>query len=501
MIFFKYPFGLIPRKGMRTIVRAKYVIGYNGNDHVIFKNGAVVFEGDTILFVGQDFKGEADQTIDAGNAIVSPGFIDLNALGDIDHDLIHLEAPPEISRNLLWSEEYYLKGSHEVMSPQEEAFKSLYAYTQLITHGITTAMPITSVFYKKWAETYAELEAAVHHAGKLGLRIYLGPSYQSGTRVVKPDGSIEVVWDEEEGKKGLQRAMQFVKNFDGAYDGRIRGMLAPERIETQTPRVLQESKRYSDELGCPIRLHAAQGAFEYGWIRKQYHKTPIQFLAELGFLGSRTSIPHATYIPGYSDVTDGAIGDDLALLSESKTSVIHCPLVIGRHGRALETFRKYTRAGVNLALGTDTFPPDMFQNIRLGSSMARAQDKANSYYADFFRAATLGGARALGRQDLGRLAPGAKADLIIIDLNDFHFGLMDDPVRTLMISASGKDVKTSIIDGRIVMNDRKIEGIDFDALQQQGQAYYDKMKLGYCERDYQHLPQEKLFPPSFQMIE
>jgi 5-methylthioadenosine/S-adenosylhomocysteine deaminase len=486
---------------MRIKITARFVIGYNGNDHIIFKNGEVVYEGDTILFVGQNYIGAVDQTIDGGNAIVSPGFIDLNALGDIDHDLIHLEAPPEISKNLLWSEEYYLKGSHEVMSPEEEAFKSLYAYTQLITHGITTAMPITSVFYKKWAETYEELEVAVHHAGRLGLRIYLGPSYQSGSRVVKPDGSIEVYWDEEEGKKGLQRAVNFVKNFNGAYDDRIRGMLAPERIETQTPWVLQESKKYSDELGCPIRLHAAQGAFEYGWIRQHYQKTPIQLLAALGFLGSRTSIPHATYIPGYSDVTDGAVGDDLALLSESKTSVIHCPLVIGRHGKALESFGKYSSAGVNIALGTDTFPPDIFQNIRLGSSMARVQDKANNSYADFFRAATLGGARALGREDLGKLAPGAKADMIIIDLSPFHFGLWDDPIRTLMISASGKDVRTSIINGQVVMKDRKIEGIDFDELQKQGQAYYDKMKLGYCERDYQHLPQEKLFPSSFQVIE
>lgn len=488
---------------MKTKIQAKYIIGYANNDHILLENAEIVFEDDHILFVGRDYPEAVDKVISAGNALVSPGFIDLNALGDIDHDLVHLEAPNEIQKDLLWSEEYYLKGSHEVMRPEEEAFKSLYAYTQLICHGITTAMPITSVFYKKWAETYAELEAAAHHAGKLGLRIYLGPSYQSGTRVVKPDGSTEVYWNEEEGKKGLQRAVDFVKNFDGAYAGLIRGMLAPERIETQTPWVLQESKRYSDELGCPIRLHAAQGAFEYHWIREHYQKTPIQFLAGLGFLGKRTSIPHATYIPGYSDVTDGAQGDDLALLSEFNTSVIHCPLVIGRHGHALENFAKYTRAGVNLALGTDTFPPDIFQNIRLGSSMARAHNgsPAGCTYADFFRAATLGGARALGREDLGRLAPGAKADMIIIDLSGFHLGLMDDPIRTLLISASGQDVKTSIINGRVVMQDRKIDGIDFAELQRLGQAYFNKMKLGYCERDYQHLPEEKLFPSSFPISE
>jgi 5-methylthioadenosine/S-adenosylhomocysteine deaminase len=488
---------------MKTKITAKFIIGYQNHDHVILENAEIVFEGDRIIYVGFNFPQPVESVINAGNAIVSPGFIDLNALGDIDHDQIHLEAPEEIQKNLLWSEEYYLKGSHEVMTPEEEAFKSLYAYTQLILHGVTTAMPITSVFYKKWAETYEELEAAVHNAGKLGLRIYLGPSYQSGTRVVKPDGSMEVVFDEKEGRKGLQRAVSFIRNFDGAYDGLVHGMLAPERIETQTLAVLQESKRFSDEMNCLIRLHAAQGAFEYGWIRKHYQKTPIQLLSEIDFLGPRTSIPHATYIPGFSKVTDGANGDDLALLRDTKTTVIHCPVIIGRSGNALETFGKYRSAGVNIALGSDTFPPDIFQNIRMASSLARSKgDSINaSSYADFFRAATLGGAQALGRDDLGRLEPGAKADIVIIDLNDLRLGVIDDPLRCVIMCGSGIDVKTSIINGRIVMRDRKIEGVDLDKLRANGQLYFDKMKLGYCERDYMHIPQEKLFPSSFQRIE
>lgn len=68
--------------------------------------------------------------------------------------------------------------------------------------------------------------------------------------------------------------------------------------------------------------------------------------------------------------------------------------------------------------------------------------------------------------------------MIIVDLGKFHFGLLDDPLRTLLISASGSDVKTSIINGRVVMRDRQIQGIDLEQLQLQGQAYYDKMKLG-----------------------
>ena len=138
---------------MITRVKGSYVIGYNGVDHEIIRDGEVVYENDTIIYVGKHYEGEVSKTEDAGNAVIMPGFIDLNALGDIDHDILHTEAFSNIRSSLNPSEEYFEKGTHEVMTAEEEAFKSLYAYTQLIMHGITTAMPITSTYYKKWADT------------------------------------------------------------------------------------------------------------------------------------------------------------------------------------------------------------------------------------------------------------------------------------------------------------------------------------------------------------
>lgn len=482
---------------MKTKVSAKIVIGFVNGQHTYFPDAHVVYEDDTILYVGQNYPEPVDETIDFGESLISPGFIDLNALGDIDHDLIHHDATPALSKSLLWSQEYYDRGYHEVMNPEEEAYKSRYAYTQLIRHGVTTAMPITSVFYKKWAETYEELEAAVHHAGALGLRIYLGPSYQSSIRVVQPDGSILLAWDEEAGRQGLERAIRFVKTFDGAYDGRIRGMLAPERIESQTVETLQATKRASDELGCPLRLHAAQGAFEVEEIQRAFGKTPIQHLHDIGFLGPRVSIPHVVYVAG-SRYLPHATSPDLDYLRDSQTNVIHCPVIMARHGSAMESFARYHKHGINIAIGTDTFPPDVLQNIRIGSYVAKIVDGSSvgNSFADLFNAATLGGAKALGRDDLGKLAPGAKADMIVIDNSDFHFGNQDDPLRTLFISASGQDVTTSIINGKVVMKDRQLPNVDLEDLRQSGQKYYNKMRKGYLERDYKHLGEEKLMPSS-----
>ncbi|MDM5360577.1 amidohydrolase family protein [Peribacillus sp. ACCC06369] len=487
---------------MKTKLKGRYVIGYDGCDHVILENAEIVYEKDTILYVGKNYPEEVDEVMDAGNAIISPGFIDLNALGDIDHDILHFEAGSNRQKNLLWSENHIQSGHPELMTEEEESFKSLYAYSQLILHGVTTAMPITSVFYKSWAETYEELAAAAKHAAELGLRIYLGPSFQSGMRVVEPNGNIKLHWDEKAGEAGLRKAVEFVEKFDGAHGGMVRGMLAPERIESQTAEQLKQIKYYSGKLDVPIKLHAAQGSFEFNTIWEAYRVTPIRYLYDLGFLGPRTGIPHAHFVSGYSGAKYGQ-GDDLALLRETNTTVIHCPLIIGRHGEALESFAKYKRAGINIALGTDTFPPDMFQNVRTGSMLSRMVEREaeGSAFADFFRSATLDAAAFLGRNDLGRIAAGAKADIIAIDLDSYHMGVIDDPIRTMFVSGSGRDVKLSIINGKVVMKDQKIPNLDLMEIKYKGQKYFDKMRRGYMERDYQKLPEKELFKPSFKVVE
>lgn len=482
---------------MITKIKGRYVIGFDGTDHEIIKDGEVVYEDSTILYVGKHYEGKAGRTEDMGNAVIMPGFIDLNALGDIDHDILHKEAYQPVKRSLSPSEEYFDKGTHELMTEQDEAFKSLFAYAQLIRNGVTTAMPITSTYYKKWADTYEEEEAGVRNAAKLGLRLYTSPSYQCGMDVVRKDGSTVVRFDPDAGAAGLKRAVSFIKKYDGAYDGLIRGALLPERIESQTEEVLRKTRAYADELHCPIKLHAAQGPFEYQYIKEKTGKSPVEYLDSLGLLGEQVGIPHCYMLKGTKWVNDP--GDDLSILARTKTTAIYCPVIIGRSGRHLDSFRRYRDRGVNVAIGTDTFPPDFFQNIRTAAMYSQMIEGCaeGSTYADIYRAVTLGGAGMLGRDDLGRLCKGAKADLIAVSLDGFHMGAVDDPIRTIFMCGSGQDVVLSVIHGRTVMKDRKLEGIDLGDLKQRGQEYYDRMKRGYLERDYRHLPEEELFRPSF----
>ncbi|MDQ0198747.1 hypothetical protein [Neobacillus ginsengisoli] len=79
--------------------------------------------------------------------------------------------------------------------------------------------------------------------------------------------------------------------------------------------------------------------------------------------------------------------------------------------------------------------------------------------------------------------------------------VLDDPIRTMFVSGTGRDVKLSIINGRIVMKDQRIPNLDLDEIKGKGQKYFDKMRKGYLERDYQQLPEQELFQPSFKIVD
>lgn len=486
---------------MRTKLTGAFVIGYDGDDHIIYRDGAVIYDDDRIVFVGHDNGQAVDRVVDAGLAIIGPGFIDLDALADIDHALLDTWVSPEIDLGLHWSADYFRYRRHDLFTREEEAFKHRFALSQLALNGITTFMPIAGEYYKAWCESYDEFADVVEIVADLGLRAYLGPSYRSGINVTHADGRRDVLWNEAEGEQGLRDAIRFVERFDGAAQGRIRGCLLPARIETITLDLLRRSKQAADTLACPIRLHCLQGAGEVAFLRKWYGKTPIQILVESDVLGPNFLIPHAILIGGHSRA-GYPYGGELEILADSGTPVIHCPLAYARGGRALESFRRYRAAGINLAMGTDTFPPDMIRVMEIGMHAGNwvEGEKSAHQAADFYRAATLGGARALGRDDLGRLAPGAKADIIVIDLSDFRLGPIDDPIRTLVMMGNGRNVRQVIVDGHTIVADGKIPGLNTESMRHQAQAYHEKMRAAYSERDYLRRPEQELFAPSFRTV-
>ena len=231
---------------MITRIRAAYVIGFADGDHCILPDAALVHDDDRIIHVGRDYTGPVDVEIDAGRSIICPGFIDLNALADIDHALFDSWPDPDRRLGLVWSQEY-LRDHGPVFDRDRERFRRAFAISQLIRNGVTTMMPIAAETYKEWCEDYRDLADTADVVSRLGIRAYLGPSYR--TAVPYTDGrQVLLHHDERRGLDGLDDAVRFINDYDGTASGLIRGALLPARIETQTERTLRLTRTAADDF-------------------------------------------------------------------------------------------------------------------------------------------------------------------------------------------------------------------------------------------------------------
>ncbi|PWJ21633.1 chlorohydrolase family protein [Jannaschia seohaensis] len=474
----------------RTLLTARWVVGFGGDAHRVHENGCVLIEADRVAHIGALPDPVPDcPRIDYGEAILSPGFIDLDALSDLDTTILGLDNFPGWKKGRVWPESYVARGPYEMYSAEELAFQKRFAFASLIRNGITTALPIASLFYREWGETVEEFEAAAEAAEALGLRVYLGPAYRTGGQVVDESGTIRAIYDEARGLAGLEEAADFAQRIEGRAEGRIRAMFAPDRIETCTPKLLRRTAAIAAEMGAPVRQHCLQSEIELRLVRDQHGVSPIRFLAENGALASNWLLPHGT----------NATEEDIALIRDAGAALVHCPLVAARHGGMLRSLPRWLEAGITVGMGTDTWPPDMILNMQLGLMTARLADGHDAIRSEaLFDAATLGGARALGRDDIGRLAPGAKADIAVIDLS----GALQtpDPIQTLMTSCAGRDVRDVWIDGRRVMADGVIPGSDLVADTARAQAQFDGLVAKYPDRTLGHPPMNEIFEPSYERV-
>ncbi|MGP9782503.1 chlorohydrolase family protein [Glutamicibacter sp. AOP12-B1-11] len=484
--------------GQITRVKASFVIGFEAGDHCIWPQGELVHEEERIIFVGRGYQGRVDVEVDAGHAILSPGFIDMNALADIDHALFDSWPAGDRRLGLVWSETY-LKQHGSVFTEEEEKFRRQYALSQLVRNGITTVMPIAAETYKPWCEDYEDMAQLAQAVRQLGLRAYLGPSYRA--LVPYTDGRvIKLFADEAKGIEGLRHAVTFAEDFEDTANGLIRAALLPARIETQTERTLKMTRAAADELEVPVRLHAAQGLGEMEIIYQRTGKRSIPYLDDIGFLKERTFIPHAWTVPGHRHMpAELGSGDDISRLAANGTSVVYCPIPTAHYGGGLDNFDAYRDKGVRVVMGTDSAPPNMIHALDLAMAMTKTltADRSSAQAEDLFRAATLEPARALGRDDLGRLAVDAQADYFIMDLDGTHVGPHADPIRTLVMNGDGRDISRVVVAGETIVQGGEITTVDTSDYQSRAQEFMEKYIASFTESDFKRRPTNELFPSSF----
>ncbi len=472
----------------RRRIDASHVIAYQDGGHRYLKDGVVVADGSAIVHVGPagSYDGPADETIDGRGMLLTPGFVNTHAHlyeSPLDKSFVEDMGRRQFYGSGLFE---YLPVRSAAMSDEDAHACLAFSMAELLRTGTTTVMEIGS---------YGD--EAVRQAERFGMRLYMGLGYRSGRWYTDDGKAVKYAWDEEAGLRGMERAVAFIEEHGGSQNGRIQGFLSPSQVDTCTEELLRRSRDAATQLGVPLALHTSQSVNEFLEMTRRHGQTPIEWLRDIGFLGPDVILGHAIILaPG--SWTNWP-GDDVGILADTGTNVAHAVWVFARRGIAMESFSRYLARGVNMTLGTDTAPQSMLEALRYTAVVSKLVDRQTEVAtaADVFDAATLGGARALNRDDLGRIAPGAKADLLLWDAGSLFMAPLRDPLRNLVYSAQAEDLRTVLIDGEVRMRDRAIPSVDVAALARDLQAAGERMWANVPRGDWAGRPIDELAPQTY----
>ena len=329
------------------------------------------------------------------------------------------------------------------------------------------------------------------------MRGFLAPGYASARWRLENDFDLNFVWDEARGLQGFAAALALIDRATEHPSGRLSGVVSPMQIENCTEDLLRDSRDAARERGIPFTVHIAQSVNEVQEIIRRHGKTPVQWAHEIGILGPDTILGHALFLDTHSWIRWWT-KTDLALIAASGSSVAHCPTPFARYGQIMENFGDYLRAGVNMGLGTDTTPHNLVEEMRKAAVLARiaARDIETVTTSDLLHAATVGGATALMRDDLGRVAPNKKADIVLVDLTVPQMRPARDPLRSFVYHAADRAVRDVFVDGRQIVADGKVLTLDQGDAAERLAGAQRRMMEGVPRRDYRRRTAEEITPLS-----
>jgi cytosine/adenosine deaminase-related metal-dependent hydrolase len=334
----------------------------------------------------------------------------------------------------------------------------------------------------------------------VGLRAYLAPLYESQHWHVPNSYTLSYRPEADRGRRAFAEAMAVIDEAEAHSNGRMMGMIAPMAVDTVDADLLVDSLAEARRRQRPIQLHAGEAVMEFLEMTRRHGKTQIQWLEEIGFLGEGVTIGHGLFL-GHHSWLSWDFRNDMDTLVKHGVSVAHCPTPFSRYGITMETFGGYVRAGINMGIGTDTHPHNMIEEMRTAAILSRVTERRISAgrTLDVFNAATIGGAKILHRDDIGRLAPGAKADLVLVATDDAWMMPVYDPLRCLIFTAADRAVRDVYVDGAKVLDGGQVVGFDVAEAARNVQRMQDYGKERAATRDHSGRSAQEIAPTTLPM--
>ncbi|HAN21554.1 MAG: hypothetical protein A2Y15_09615 [Clostridiales bacterium GWF2_36_10] len=288
---------------------------------------------------------------------------------------------------------------------------------------------------------------------------------KSGMRAVVSRGLSGGKNDVDGGKRRIKEAVEEIEKYSG--NSLISFMIAPHAIYTCDKEYLLETMSLADKFNLPLNTHLSESVFEVNSCLSQNGVTPVKYLDSLGFFEHKTLAAHCVHLTE----------NDMDILSTKKVSVAANPKSNLKLGNGIAPIKQLLDKGVNICLGTDGAASNNSLNLFSEMNFTALLHKGTSGDAsavsalDVLAFATGNGAKALGIERLGKIEVGYKADIAILDTNYPQMRPMNNPICALTYSATGNEVVTTIIDGKIVMENRILTNIDVE------EVYYNIEKI------------------------
>ena len=435
-------------RGITLLVTNALVVTMNPAGEVL-QRGAVAIDGTDIVAVGPaadvTARFRAQDTLDAAGQILLPGLINT-----------HTHAPMVLYRGLAddlalseWLEKYIFPAEAKTVSPEFVRAGTRLAALEMIESGTTT-----------YADMYYFEEEVARETKAAGLRGVLGQT------VIHFH-----VADARAPADGLARAEAFIKAYAG--DALITPAVAPHAIYTLDAETLRAARELSRRHDVPTLIHLAETQDEVRNAEAQFKLTPVHYLDSLGFIGPGVLAAHGVWVSE----------PEIAVLQMRGVGVSHNPESNMKLASGTAPVPAYLRADAAIGLGTDGAASnndlDMFEAMRTASLLHKlhsADPRAVSARVAL-EMATSRGARALGMSaTIGSLEAGKRADMILVDVSSARHTPMYDPVSHLVYVARGDDVRTTIVNGRVLMRDRKVLTLNEAEVLRDARGWADKVR-------------------------
>lgn len=419
------------------IMRGGMIITMDSAERILRGADIVIMDGE-IRYVGENALSQytAATVIDCSDRVVLPGFI--NA---------HTHLPMSLVRGIaddlrldVWLYGYIFPVEKNFVNKEFCRWGSLLSAIEMIKSGTTC-----------FVDMYYFEDVIAGAASELGMRGICG---ETVLKFPSPDAiSYDI---------GFKYARAFIEEWHGHR--LITPAIAPHAPYTCTPEILREAKKIAEDYDIPILIHVSETAFEVEGAKKEWGMSPVEYLDSLGIFEAKTIAAHCVHIDE----------QDMEILKRKGVGVVHNPTSNLKLASGIAPVAKMLEHNINVAIGTDgagsNNDHDMIEEIRLTALLPKGAlfNPTVVPAKKVVRMATIEGARAIGLDTLiGSIEIGKRADIITFDLSGVHnipaYNILPDGIYSRIVyAAKSSDVNDVIIDGKVIMLDKKILTMDED---------------------------------------